>query len=300
MKKSLFKLLSLFLCVFIIIQIFFLNGNGAMYYSANGDLIKIVNALGKAYPKSPDTLRIMSYNLLADTPGFEGSPAYLRASGVCSILNTLKPDVAGLQETSRNWFYALNQGTQYAFISPVKTNIFGTMTTIVYNKETVSLHQWGEYVFPKTYSTKLRCAVWGLFKEKRTSQSFVVINTHLSLKEKWIDSPLEQATDILLLADELKKLYNCPVFFVGDFNSDKRLSGNVTSPCVYETLCTFFTDTRDMAKEKSCGENRSFSSYRADHIFVTGEADILRYVILSQAPFADLSNHYPIFIDISI
>ena len=295
--KNFFKLILLLLCVFIIFNFPFTNEKP---YSPENKYNSVINAIDKTYPKNQDTLRIMSYNLLADTPGFEGSPAYLRASGVCNILNTLKPDVAGLQEVGRNWFFSLNQGTTYNFISPVKTTVFGTMTAIIYNKETVILEDSGEYVFPETYNGKLRCAVWGLFKEKRSDKKFLVINTHLSLKENGIDSPLEQATNIIILANELKERFNCPLFFVGDFNSDKRSLYNTSSACIYETLCTVSTDTINLSCEKGFGENKNFSSYSADHIFLSGETDILRYVILSQPDFVDLSDHYPIFIDIKV
>ncbi len=292
--KKFFKLILLLLCVFIILAFPFSKAS----YTPEKKYSSVINALDKTYPKDQDTLRIMSYNLLADTPGFEGSPAYLRASGVCDILNTLKPDVAGLQEVGRNWFYSLNQETSYKFISPFKTTVLGTMTAIIYNDERVILEQWGEYVFPQSYNGKLRCAVWGLFKEKRSNKNFLVINTHLSLKDKGHDSPLEQATDIIALTNELKEKHNYPVFFVGDINSDKRLSGNIDSACIYEALCTVFTDTLQLSLEKGHGENKGFSSYRADHIFLSGESKVLRYIILSQPDFSNLSDHYPIFVDI--
>lgn len=295
MKKSFIKLTTLLLCIFIIFNLTSTNQT-----PSNDQPIPLLTALNITYPKGDGSLRIMSYNLLADTPGFEGSPAYLRASGVCNILNTLKPDVAGLQEVGRNWFFSLNQGTTYSFISPVKTTLFGTMTAIIYNKETVILEDSGEYVFPETYNGKLRCAVWGLFKEKQSDKKFLVINTHLSLKENGIDSPLEQATNIIILANELKETFNCPLFFVGDFNSDKRSLYNTSSACIYETLCTVSADTVNLSFEKGFGENKNFSSYSADHIFLKGEAEILRYIILSQPDFVELSDHYPIFIDTKI
>ncbi len=294
--KNFFKLILLLLCILIIFSIPFTKAS----YIPENKYNSVINAIDKTYPKNQDVLRIMSYNLLADTPGFEGSPAYLRASGVCNILNTLKPDVAGLQEVGRNWFFSLNQGTTYSFISPVKTTLFGTMTAIIYNRETVILEDSGEYVFPETYNGKLRCAVWGLFKEKQSNRNFLVINTHLSLKEKGSDSPLEQATNIIILANELKEKFNCPLFFVGDFNSDKRSMYNTSSACIYETLCTVSADTVNLSFEKGFGENKNFSSYSADHIFLKGEAEILRYIILSQPDFVELSDHYPLFIDTKI
>ncbi len=297
MKKSFLKLILLLLCVFIIFSVPFTKTPS---YTAENNYTSVITALEKTYPKNPDNIRIMSYNLLADTPGFEGSPAYSRAEGVCHILNTLLPDVTGLQEVGRNWFYSLNKGTSYKFISPVKTNFLGTMTAIIYNPETVTLNFWGEQVFPETLNGRLRCAVWGHFTKKRDGKTFVVLNTHLSLKEKGTDTPLKQATNIITLSTELQEKYNCPVFLVGDFNSDKRFSGNSHSAQIYEALSTALADTCNLGKEKGCGQNKTFTSYRADHIFLKGEGSILRYIVLSQPKFADLSDHYPIFIDLSL
>ena len=296
MKKYFVKLIVLFLCILIYLNI---PSTSQHTYPEKNQYTPLLTALNITYPKGDGSLRIMTYNLLADTPGFEGAPAYSRADGVCAILNTLKPDVIALQETSRNWFYSLNQSTPYKFISPVKTNILGTMTTLIYNPETLFLNYWGEYVFPKNHNGRLRCAVWGVFKERSTGKTFIVVNTHLSLSYKEKQFPEQQAIEILGLEDNLKKEYDCPIIFTGDFNSDKRSHTN-HSANVYEILCTSLTDTATTAPETACAKGKDFESYRVDHIFTTHEPRILRFVILSQPKFANLSDHYPIFIDLML
>jgi endonuclease/exonuclease/phosphatase (EEP) superfamily protein YafD len=299
MKKSLLKALTIFIVFSLICYYFDTKSPDSSYY-VNTEFATTVNALNKIHPQKSSTLRIMSYNLLADTPGFMGSPAYLRSADVCFMLNTLKPDVTGFQEVSRNWAYCLNRDTDYNFISPLKTNFMGTMTIIMYNKDTLLLCQWGEYVFEKTHDGNLRCAVWGVFKEKATEKSFIVINTHLSLSYNEKDTAIKQAQEILDLAHNLYAEYNYPLFFTGDFNSGIRYSGYNASSCVYEVLCTSLTDTLRLAQQKSHGENLSTSSHSVDHIFVKGEPDVKEYVILSQPYFKNLSDHYPIFIDFTL
>lgn len=298
MKKSVLKVLCFFIPFLIFFQSLFVYGNGASPYTADTEVLNLSNALKNIHPENPCTLRIMSYNLLADTPPFYGSPAYSRANEVCCILNALLPDVIGLQEASRNWIYSLSQGTDYTLVSPIKTNLLGTMTAIIYNKESVLLTDWGEYVFEKTYNSKLRCAVWGVFKEKSTAKSFIVINTHLSLSHNETDTPIQQATEILALGEKLYTQYDCPVFFTGDFNSGQRFTENNPASCVYETLCTCLTDTLKEAVQKSDGENLSINAHSVDHIFLKGEACIEGYAVLSQKPMKELSDHYPIFIDV--
>ncbi len=299
MKNSLLKAVAIFLVFSAVCKILADYRTDDLYYT-DTEFITTINALNNIYPKKSPNLRIMSYNLLADTPGYRGSPAYLRSTDVCFMLNTLKPDVIGLQEVSRNWFYCLNSDTSYDFISPLKTNFMGTMTIIMYNKDTLLLCEWGEYVFEKTRDGKLRCAVWGVFKEKATEKSFVVMNTHLSLSYNEKDTSIKQAVEILNLGQKLYTEYNYPVFFTGDFNSGIRYSGYDLSSCVYETLCTSLTDTMKLANQKSHGENLNISSHSVDHIFVKGDTEITQYVILSQPCFEKSSDHYPIFIDIEL
>lgn len=299
MKKIICKLFILALVPLLIFSTLIINSRGTAY-SVSKDFEAVAKALKNTYSAPKDNLRIMSYNLLADTPGYYGSPAYSRSREVLELLDTLKPDVTGLQETSRNWFYCLSQQEDSAFISPVKTSLTGTMTTIIYNKKTLHLSHWGEYVFERALNTRLRCAIWGVFIQKSTGKSFIVINTHLSLFNEKNDPPLKQTMELLDLIDRLKERYDCPLFLIGDFNSGKGYSEDDKASSVYEILCTTLTDTLRDTKEKSFGANLSVNSLTVDHIFLKGEAEIGRYVILSQNTFASLSDHYPIFIDVSL
>ncbi len=299
MKKNSIKLFP-FIIIFVIIL------NTILFYGSAEPLVtddhftNTINAINRTCPKPCSAIRIMTYNLLADTPGFYGTPAYSRAAEVCRLLNTLCPDVAGLQESSRNWFYALSTNTHYRFISPLKTNIYGTMTTIIYNPHTLALEEWGELTFPGSHNGRLRRAVWGLFRVKSTNKHLVVINTHLSLNEGEGYTPLIQATELLTLCRGLSERYGCPLFLIGDFNSDIRSDKNPLRAGAHEIITTYFTDTELTAAEKIHGDAKGTSAYCVDHIFTLGEAQILRFHLLSQSRFTALSDHYPIFIDIQM
>lgn len=300
MKKSIFRALAFLFSLLLILQAISVNmhsKNTGAEYPAPYELTRTVDCLSGIYPKNDREIRIMSYNLLSDSAGFDGSPAYMRSEGVSYILNTLAPDVAGIQETSRNWFYCLNKTTDYAFIAPVRTTVYGTMTTIIYNTKNLILKNYGEYSFKNSYNHKLRCTVWGLFYHKSTDKVFAVVNTHFSLSERDYRAPMTQATELLNLAEKISNTYNCTVFFTGDFNAGERRDENTIASSVYETLCTSFTDTKELALTKSSGENLSVHSACIDHIFLKGDAQIRRYVILSQNELSPLSDHYPVFVD---
>ncbi len=299
MKKNSIKLFPFIIIFVIILNTILFYGNGDVF-ATDDRFTDTLNAVNRTCPKPRNALRIMTYNLLADTPGYYGTPAYSRATEVCQLINTLSPDVAGLQEASRNWFYALSTNTHYQFISPLKTNIYGTMTTIIYNPRTLSLDEWGEQTFSVGHNGRLRRAVWGLFTLRATNQPFLVINTHLSLSEAESHAPLTQATELLTLSRELSERYGCPLFLIGDLNSDKRTDKNTLRAGAHEIISTYFTDTELTAAQKIHGNAKTTSSYCVDHIFTRGATTVTRYALLSQSCFTTLSDHYPIFIDTTI
>lgn len=266
--------------------------------SVTSEFSTVTNSLKSANPKHDDCIRILSYNLFADSFGFEGTNAVDRADGVCNMINTLAPDVIGLQETSRNWHTCIREKTDYSFIFPLRTEILGTMTCIIYNNSTVTLLASGEEVFKSGGDTRLRRMVWGLFKQKSNSAVFAVINTHFSLSSADTKVPMKQARELLSFGENLYEKYRCPVFFTGDFNARERNGGSNISSALYETLCSVLDDSKTNSPRITSGEKQGIYASSNDHIFFKGEAVIKNYAILSQKEFEGLSDHYPIFVDI--
>lgn len=302
-KKLSIKTSKLILFTFIIFQIFciYLNAQGDITkYPASAELRFAIKSIRQTNPKSQNLVRIMSFNLLADSLGFEGTPARTRADGVCSLINSLAPDVVGLQETSRTWYSCIIQNTDYAFVSPLRTQISGSMTSIIYNPETLVLTDYGEKALKYGGDSRLRKVIWATFREKLSKKTFTVINTHFSLSEDNTPVPMRQATELLDFINELSGEPNNPLFFIGDFNALERTTVSYASSSVYETLCTSLTDTKYNSENISCGVKKSIYSSAVDHIFLKGNAKIKNFVILSQKEFSFLSDHYPIFIDTAL
>ena len=300
MNKKTLKLtviITVILLIFSQYSDYFTEKNG---YSASTELLTVINNIKITNPKSQEHIRIMSYNLLADSLGFEGTDAKTRADGVCNLLNELGADVIGLQETSRNWHTCIDEKTNYSFISPIRTKLFGTMTSVIYNKNTLTLLKSGEKVFNYGYDSRLRRMVWGIFKYNENGKVFAVINTHFSLSNNNITTPMNQAAELLAFGEKLREEYNCPVFFIGDFNARERNRNTNISSSVYETLSTTNNDAKTEAQSVASGVKQSIYASTNDHIFIKGNAEIKNYVILSQNEFTNLSDHYPIFVDIVI
>lgn len=304
-KNNIYKIIAIITTI-----LFFLLTGADMYLKTYGDISQYpatieqtteIEKLSDFYEKEENLIRLMTYNILADSIGFEGSPAQYRADGVCKILNGISPDVCGFQETSRSWFACIYNNTDYKFIHPVRSAVFPTMTTLAYNPKTVNLIAFGEQVFKNGSNSPLRRMVWGVFRHKKTDKLFAVVNTHFSLSNSnFTDNttPLTQALELITLSKDLKNLFNCPVFPLGDFNAH-RTTKKMPSP-IYDILVTAFRNTSALAKTVSHGENTNSKTLLIDHIFAFGDIEILHHSTLSQSNFKKFSDHYPVFCDISI
>ena len=302
MKKTIIKSIFIFCVALLIIAriiafsvTIYRNSNmPPLSQSAQNTMLK----LKQIYPQPENSVRIMTYNILSDEPGFEGSPSYTRASGVCAVLNNLSPDVVGIQEMSRSWFYYLKSNTQYSFISPIKTVASSSMTAIIYNPQRLILKNYGEKALTKGASHRLRKYIWATFETTITKNTFTVVNTHFSLNKNNSYTPLLQALDLIKFSKEFNKEH--PVFFLGDFNTTQLSNINSGSSRVYETLSTFFTDTKNITNTVSEGTEKASSAPFVDHIFLKGNAEIINFIILSNKELSLLSDHYPILADVII
>ena len=304
-KQNLFKLIAIIITI-----LFFLLTGADMYLKTYGDISQYpatseqtteIEILSDLYKLEVNQIRIMTYNILADTIGFEGSPSQTRADGVCKILNGISPDVCGFQEMSRKWFACIYNNTNYKFIHPIRSAVFATMTTLAYNPKTVNLISFGEQVFKNGNNSPLRRMVWGVFRHKKTDKLFAVVNTHFSLSDnKFTDNtiPLTQALELITLCKELKTIFNCPILPIGDFNAHKSTS--TTPSPIYDILITAFKNTTDLTNTISHGENTNMKTLFIDHIFSFGDIKVTNHTTLSQSNFKKLSDHYPIFCDISL
>ena len=304
-KNNIFKLTTIIVTI-----LFFLLTGADMYLKTYGDISQHpatieqateIEKLSDFYKKEENHIRLMTYNILADSIGFEGSSAEHRADAVCKITKGIAPDVCGFQEMSRKWFACIFNNTDYKFINPIRSGLFPTMTTLAYNPQTVNLIAFGEQVFKNGSNSPLRRMVWGVFRHKETDKLFAVVNTHFSLSDSTFTdntTPLTQALELITLCKDLKNLFNCPVFALGDFNAHRRTK-NVPSP-IYDILVTAFRNTSNFAKSVSHGENTNTKTLFIDHIFSFGDAQIIHHITLSQTTFKNFSDHYPIFCDIFI
>ena len=266
--------------------------------------IREAEAVGYIYNRAEDNIRLLTYNLLSDSLGFEGTDATERAGGVCSILEELSPDVICFQEMSRKWFASIKNNTNYKFINFFRTAVFGAMTTMAYNNRKVDLLFSGEKTFSVGGDSRLRRMVWGVFSNKLNGKAFAVVNIHFDLSKKnetaiFDDSlQMSQALETTRFVKEVIDTMKCPVFILGDFNA-KQSTKEKISP-VYEVLDSVFYNAKKYAKSVSEGSLSQPVTSKNDHIFYYGNVSIERYCLLSNERFEYLSDHYPIFVDVKL
>ncbi len=302
MKKAIIKSISVF-CVTLLITVQVISFYITVYRNSNMPELtrstqNTILKLKQIYPNVDTAVRIMTYNILSDEPGFEGSPAYTRANGVCTLLNNLSPDVIGIQEMSRSWYYYLKSNTKYKFVAPVKTAITSSMTAMIYNPQRLILKSCGEKALTKGTSQRLRKYMWATFETTNTKSTFTIVNTHFSLNKNNSYIPLQQAFDLIDFTKDFPHQH--PIFFIGDFNAARNKDTDSNSGRVYETLSTYFTDAQNISQSLSEGTEKSANASFVDHIFLKGDAKIINFIILSNKEFAFLSDHYPILADVII
>lgn len=310
--KKIMKIVAIILCVVIV---FGISGTAIGAYIRGGiDKYSLPEGFDQAMQqvdssKKNGEVRIMTSNLLVHYKSWGGSDARPRAKMFFEIVNTYSPDVIGLQEMSDQWHNCLmrNKGS-YEMLYPVSTGAFLRMTALMYNTETLNLIGKGQKKYDEGNDARLRRAVWGIFESKETGKQFAVISTHFDCirpdeEELMLSYMKTQTKQIEEISDNIKTEYNVPVFCIGDFNTMNPGEGVdpiMDAPEVYEELCKNLTDTRLIAQERVSGDALDADAPTWDHVFLNGEAQINRYAVLSPQILSEMSDHYPVFVDVSM
>lgn len=310
MKKALKKII-IFLTVtsVIIVSSFILTIN----FRGNIDEYTIPNEFEESID-SADTIRngnayarIMTANVLAHYESWGGTDARKRAKMFLSILDTYAPDVVAIQEMCDQWYCSLlKNAANYRLIYPVSTGAMARTTAIIYNANTVDLLDYGQYEYTKFDEKRVRRIVWGYFRDKESGEKYIVSSTHFNLiRENQVTESMQimntQADEQVMIAQALQNQYDCPVFCAGDYNAmdSGGYDNEYFAPSVYDALTVSLKDTKSLARRTTEGDSREVRKPTQDHIFMLGESTIERYSIISDSVMKEMSDHYPIFIDVS-
>lgn len=254
-------------------------------------------------------LRIMSANILVRYKGWGGTPVKSRALMFAEVLNKYKPDVAAIQEACSDWHKCIEKtvGDTYEFVQP-RFDLFRTsLTTMIYNKNTLNLVDSGRVKYSQGDGPQHRAITWAVFETKEDGKRFAAISTHFDLlrlkdTEKEYDIIFSQAEELFSFIDELSEKYDCPVFSAGDYNACETQGdiGEAAGVLIYEKVAEKLSDVKYMTENRMYGTEIGENDPCWDHIFLSGNAEIKAFRILSDSYLSPLSDHYPIFADISL
>ncbi len=251
-----------------------------------------------------ESIRVMSFNLLADYKGFGGGDVKPRAELFKSLVSDYMPDVLCLQEESFNWFCSIEKNLEgYRQIRPLTCFLGLKMTSVLYNKSTVTPIKSGELEYENGDDFRTRRAVYALFSQKATGRRFAVISTHLGFLKEGFESrdicvARSQCSELLKLSAALREKLGCAVIIAGDFNSKEGGEKDALPSCeIYAVLKSVLSDAKYTA-ERVHAEEGLKTAPSNDHIFISGNVEVTDFFVISKDPYSKISDHYPIFADI--
>lgn len=162
MKKKTKMILSIILSFCLIVSlvptaIYFIRGN----YSSAALPDGFENSVSfDAFENTADA-RIMSTNLLVRYASWGGLPAKPRARQYIELLKAYSPDVVGIQEMCDSWYCLLknNLPDNYKMLFPFSDGVFVRMTSMIYNSDTLTLIDSGNFKYSQGDNPRLRRVV---------------------------------------------------------------------------------------------------------------------------------------------
>ena len=254
-----------------------------------------------------------------------------RVKGLLRAYEAILPDAMGLQEVSQLMAHlmmdrlgslTLSDGTpvRYEYIS-------GGDTPIVYRRDRLKLLESGFFLYDEAVpglegafnNNESKSYAWAAFEDRRDGQRFAMMSTHLWWKSGRPESATFQAGSNVARAyqirlasarmDDIMARYDCPGVLMGDLNA------SVHSLCLEAAFEEGWRDVHDLAVGErdetkghhpcgpagfSRGEPGTFDQ-AIDHILLKAPrgARVERFGRLSETWFDAISDHYPLYADIT-
>lgn len=238
---------------------------------------------------------VMSYNLLADNGegGYDwGTPLEGRYEGAIKCLRKYAPDVAGLQETTNNWYAKIRENLpNYKFVNsvdPDNGNEDGICTALMYNPDTVELLESELIPFRSNYwgVGRVRYINMGYFRHRETGIRFIAISTHFDAgqEEDFAACRVDQAKQLAETLNGYIEKYSCPIISVGDYNC-----GCESEPYNYVLSNTDMVSMNTKPKPETI-----------DHILCTNDVERVSFSIIKSDYVKHASDHLPLRANIKI
>lgn len=251
------------------------------------------------------TLNCATFNIRYDNPGDSLNSWQYRKDRVVRFIEEKKLDIVGMQEVLHHQFLDLKAGLpKYDGIGVGRDDgkTAGEYAPLFYRKDkyevlesnTFWLSEDPEAVGKLGWDAACtRIATWAKFKDKKTGQEFMFVNTHFD----HIGTEARRQSALLIIRKIKDIVGSQPAIVTGDFNVNDRSEA-------YETLTTNEFVLKDAYKiaEKVSGVSYTFHDFcriptkdceKIDFIFVTPQIRVTHSEIPQEQPTALLTDHNP-------
>lgn len=244
------------------------------------------------------------------------------------------PDVVGFQEFCTDLKKTLGvklKNNGYKLVEPTpeyydsndtscasKYSMTNNYTPIAYKKDKFTLIECGaKRIIPSrtsgnsiqgSYGWPGYTVTWAVLKDNKTSEVFAVTALHNKTGSTTSDANKKIVSLGIVkgIVDNLVQKYSCPVFMGGDYNSKETMAD-------YKSFVNATNKIYDSRYVAECGYAACGSHDKSgtvvlsgsttsviDHIFVTGNARVLRHRFGHALSVAQAADHKPVFIDVSV
>ena len=259
---------------------------------------------------SADAFRVMSFNIRYDTPN-DGENAWPhRKDMAASVIRFHDADFAGLQEALLGQIEDLAArlpGYQWIGVGRTDGKSEGEFTPIFYRADrfeevehdTFWLSETPAVPGSKSWDTAItRIATWGIFRDRRSGERFVVLNTHFD------HIGTEARAESARLIVERLAAFDLPTIVTGDFNTTPD-----SEP--YRILTaegSRLKDAFDVTQFPHHGPTTTWNGFEAiapdrriDFVFVDDEVRVIRHGILSETVDGRFpSDHLPVIAEVRL
>lgn len=254
--------------------------------------------------------KVMTYNIRFDNVN-DGENQWSKRKGFLSNQITYNnPDIFGIQEGLHHQVQYLDSTfVNYNYIGVARDDgkTKGEYSAIFYNKEKFDVLKQGTFWLSETPNkisvgwdaAMERICTYGLLKDKKSNQQFLVFNTHFDHIGK--EARVKSAALILNKTDEFNTK-SLPVIVMGDFNLKPE-------EAPIKLLSESLNDTKKVSELKPFGPTGTFNGFkfnkpvsnRIDYIFTSkNNISVKKYAVLSDSKDCKYpSDHLPVVVDIT-
>ena len=278
---------------------------------------------GKIYPLNvtyvpkSSSMMLMSSNVRFISSDDTGDRAWEnRRSAYYKMLNTMSPDIVGLQEAEQQHVkdilencadysyvgYGRKSGKDILYEFSGWEQLFGNKhsesTTILYKTDKFIKHSDGWFChsdtpnkadtyFDGTTDEQPRISTWVIFTHKDTGRKFFYLNSHTCL----YDEPMQK--EIKLIRDKVKELNteNLPVVLSADWNLEEDDSWMTPITSVYQSA----RKTAPVSDNSCTFHWWGTQERQIDHIFYLGLECFEFHTVDQKWNDLYISDHYPIY-----